>query len=264
MKRNFILFKVFLIVVLCSLISFPCQVAAFRTTLDRGGVTVNTSAQGSSPIPTTPSTPAEQPVDNSQQSGNQTQQSVNQMTGSRSTISRSGVYVPPASSSSEPSETDPEPSPSQDPQDPEDPDSSPNLPEAPQAPAWLTADEAQAYVWLNELRLQNNLPSVSIDAKLVEVARMKAQDMADNNYFSHVSPTYGSVSQMLRNAGVVYKRAGENLSKAGNIKQAHLQLEYSTKGHREIMLNSGYNKVGIGVVCLKNVPGIVLVEIFTD
>jgi len=258
MKRNFILFKVFLTVVLCSLISFPCQVAAFRATLDRGGVTVNTSAQGGSPTPTTPSTTTEQPVDNSQQSGSQTQQSVNQMTGSRSTISRSGAYVPPASSSPEPSETDPVPSPSP------EPDPSPNLPAVPQAPAWLTADEAQAYVWLNELRLQNNLSSVSIDAKLVEVARMKAQDIADNNYFSHVSPTYGSVSQMLRNAGVVYNRAGENLSKAGNIKQAHLQLEFSTKGHREIMLNSGYNKVGIGVVRLKNIPGIVLVEIFTD
>jgi uncharacterized protein YkwD len=128
----------------------------------------------------------------------------------------------------------------------------------------LTVDEAKAFALLNEFRTKNNLPPLQIHNGLVQVARLKAQDIIDHNYFSHVSPTYGSISQMLRNAGIPFTRAAENLSKAGNVYQAHIQLEYSTKGHRQIMLNPNYKNVGIGVLPLKKTPGIIMVQIFTD
>lgn len=117
---------------------------------------------------------------------------------------------------------------------------------------------------LNEFRIENNLDPLQADYELTRVARLKAQDMVDHDYFSHVSPTYGSISQMLRNEGISFSRAAENLSKAGNVSQAHVQLVYSTKGHRQIMLNPNYNNVGIGVKPLKKTPGIVMVQLFTD
>ena len=169
---------------------------------------------------------------------------------------RGGFYVPPASPSN-PS-TPPSGDPPVNPPEPSQP------PAIPGAPSWLTADEAKAYMLLNEFRIENNLDPLQADYELTRVARLKAQDMVDHDYFSHVSPTYGSISQMLRNEGISFSRAAENLSKAGNVNQAHIQLVYSTKGHRQIMLNPNYNNVGIGVKPLKKTPGIVMVQLFTD
>ena len=136
--------------------------------------------------------------------------------------------------------------------------------DVPAAPSWLNANEARGYTLLNETRMKNNLEPVNISYQLTEVARMKAKDMIDNNYFAHVSPTYGSIGTMLRNAGITFKVAAENLSKAGNITQCHLQLEYSTAGHRQVMLSSNYHQVGIAVLPLKSAPGILMVQIYTD
>lgn len=149
------------------------------------------------------------------------------------------------------------------PQQPQEPTNLPSddeLPPIPESPAGLTEEEAKAYRLLNEFRVKNGIPPVEIDMEIVRVARMKAQDMVDNDYFSHVSPTYGSVGQMLSSNGISYSRAGECLARAGTITKAHLLLEYSTKGHREIMLRPDYTKVGIGVV--KEKYSVTLVEIF--
>ena len=134
----------------------------------------------------------------------------------------------------------------------------------PGIPVGLTADEVRVFEMINEFRIQNGQPPVKINMQVVELARMKAQDMVDKNYFAHVSPTYGTAGQMLTAAGIKYNRVGENLSSAGTASQAQVQLMYSTKGHREIMLRPQYNEVGIGVVKLKNTPGVMLVQIFIE
>jgi len=98
--------------------------------------------------------------------------------------------------------------------------------------------------------------------RLVEIARLKARDMIDNNYFGHFSPTYGSPGQMLRKFGVNFRSAGENLSKAGDVYKAHMLFLTSTQGHREIMLNPNYNKVGVAVVSRGSY--VLVVELFAE
>lgn len=205
---------------------------------------------GSSPVSLQPQQPVSPQPGNDGQTGGEKPQ--NTYSPPIRTIGRSGgVYVPPASPSSPVSPPSNSSAPSQ-------------PPSVPAAPSWLTENEAKAYLLLNEFRINNGLPPVQIDYQLTVVARLKAQDMVDLDYFSHVSPTYGSINQMLKNAGISFTRAAENLSKAGNVNQAHLQLEYSTKGHRQIMLSPSYNYVGIGVLSLKKTPGIIMVQLFTD
>lgn len=67
---------------------------------------------------------------------------------------------------------------------------------------------------VNQERAKAGLPALQVDLELVKLARMKGQDMIDKNYFAHQSPTYGSPFDMMRNAGVKFTYAGENL--AGN------------------------------------------------
>ena len=45
---------------------------------------------------------------------------------------------------------------------------------------------------INAQRTKNGLPALKIDLEVQNVARIKAQDMVNNNYFSHNSPTYGT------------------------------------------------------------------------
>ena len=71
---------------------------------------------------------------------------------------------------------------------------------------------------MNKERTNAGLPALKIDAELQKVARLKAKDMVDNNYFSHTSPTYGSPFEMMKKFGITYKAAGENI--AGNSNNA--------------------------------------------
>ena len=54
---------------------------------------------------------------------------------------------------------------------------------------YLTSDELEVFNLINEQRTQNGLKALKIDAEVQRVARIKAQDMVDNNYFLHNSPT---------------------------------------------------------------------------
>lgn len=77
----------------------------------------------------------------------------------------------------------------------------------------LTTDELETFNLINQQRNNNGLSSLKIDAELQRVARIKAQDMVNNNYFDHNSPTYGTPFNMMKNFGISYKTAGENIAR---------------------------------------------------
>ena len=111
----------------------------------------------------------------------------------------------------------------------------------------LTVDEQEVFELINAKRVANGLPALKIDDELQNVARIKAKDMVNNNYFSHTSPTYGSPFDMIKSFGISYKTAGENI--AGNSSNsAAVNAWMNSEGHRANILNSSFNYTGIGVV----------------
>lgn len=113
--------------------------------------------------------------------------------------------------------------------------------------ASLTADEQEVFNLINQQRANNGLPVLKIDSEVQRVARIKAQDMVDNNYFSHTSPTYGSPFDMLKSFKVSYNTAGENI--AGNSSNsAAVTAWMNSSGHKANILNSSFSYTGIGVV----------------
>ena len=80
--------------------------------------------------------------------------------------------------------------------------------------AALTPDEQEVFDLVNQQRMNNGLSALKVDSEVQRVAKIKAQDMVSNNYFSHNSPTYGSPFDMLNSFKVSYKSAAENI--AGN------------------------------------------------
>ena len=111
----------------------------------------------------------------------------------------------------------------------------------------MTTDEKEVYDLINNQRTQNGLSALKLDTETLRVARIKAQDMVDNNYFSHNSPTYGTPFQMLNSFKISYKTAGENI--AGNSSNsAAVTAWMNSSGHKANILNSSFNYTGIGVV----------------
>ncbi len=111
----------------------------------------------------------------------------------------------------------------------------------------LTSDEWEVFNLINQQRSQNGLSPLKIDYEVQRVARIKAQDMVNNNYFSHTSPTYGSPFNMLNNFKVSYRTAGENI--AGNSSNsAAVTAWMNSSGHKANILNSSFNYTGIGVI----------------
>ncbi|RKD27578.1 Uncharacterized conserved protein YkwD, contains CAP (CSP/antigen 5/PR1) domain [Caminicella sporogenes DSM 14501] len=99
---------------------------------------------------------------------------------------------------------------------------------------------------INTERKNNGLKPLILDEKLTSVAQLKAKDMAENNYLSHTSPTYGSVYSMIKNADINYYSAGENIAKAYSIKSAHINFMNSWI-HRKAILSPNFTHIGIGI-----------------
>lgn len=101
---------------------------------------------------------------------------------------------------------------------------------------------------VNEQRVKNGLKELQADWELSRVARFKSQDMKDNNYFSHTSPVYGSPFEMIKNFGISYRSAGENIARGQSTPQAVVNAWMNSSGHRANILNSTYTKIGVGYV----------------
>ena len=101
---------------------------------------------------------------------------------------------------------------------------------------------------VNEIRAENGLNALAEDWELSRVARYKSQDMKDNNYFSHTSPIYGSPFEMMKNFGITYRSAAENIAKGQSTPQAVVNAWMNSSGHRANILNSSYNRIGVGYV----------------
>lgn len=101
---------------------------------------------------------------------------------------------------------------------------------------------------VNEIRVSNGLSEFKTDWELSRVARYKSQDMKDNNYFSHTSPVYGSPFDMIKNFGLSYRTAGENIAKGQRTPKDVVNAWMNSSGHRKNILNSSFKKIGVGYV----------------
>ncbi|MBP9759782.1 MAG: hypothetical protein KBD24_00245 [Candidatus Pacebacteria bacterium] len=101
--------------------------------------------------------------------------------------------------------------------------------------------------FVNQERLQNQLVQLTHNDLLAKAARLKAEDMANNGYFEHVSPTGVTPWDWLDLVGYQYDYAGENLAldfvDSHKVKEAWMQ----SSSHRSNLLKSSYTEIGTGV-----------------
>ena len=124
----------------------------------------------------------------------------------------------------------------------------------------MNSDEKQVFDLINEQRKKQGLQALKTDNEVQRVARIKAEDMVTNNYFSHNSPTYGSPFDMLKSFKISYKTAGENIA-ANSSNSGAVNAWMNSSGHKANILNSSFNYTGIGVVSSSKY-GKIFVQIF--
>lgn len=155
---------------------------------------------------------------------------------------------------------EPNPTPVPNPTPAPEPIPTPTPEPAPQPlPQDMSSQESQMLQLLNNERIKNGLKPLTPMPELTRLARLKSQDIIDNNYFSHISPTYGSFANMVYNAGISFRSVGENLAMSRSVTHAFYQFMGSS-GHKANMLNRNFTHVGIGVVSYQY--GVVVTQLF--
>jgi uncharacterized protein YkwD/uncharacterized membrane protein required for colicin V production len=101
--------------------------------------------------------------------------------------------------------------------------------------------------WVNAERIKAGLNTVKADPELTMVARKHSVDMFQQGYFSHVSPGGKGPFDRMRDDGVHFTNAGENIALAPTLDIAHSGLMHSP-GHRANILRPEFGRLGIGIV----------------
>ena len=106
---------------------------------------------------------------------------------------------------------------------------------------------------VNKERAKYGLSALKSNSSLANVATIKSQDMVNKNYFSHTSPTYGSPFDMMKQFGISYKTAGENIAMGQKTPSEVVTAWMNSEGHRKNILSSSFTQIGVGVA--KNANG---------
>lgn len=104
----------------------------------------------------------------------------------------------------------------------------------------------QVVTLVNQERAKAGLaPLKTTNETLKRVALDKAKDMYNNNYFDHTSPTYGSPFDMMKQYGVTYRAAGENIAKGQRTPQEVMTAWMNSPGHKANILNASFTTIGV-------------------
>ena len=111
----------------------------------------------------------------------------------------------------------------------------------------LSDDEQRTLDLINEYRKENNLSELKPFSDLQKVAGIKAEDLVNNKYFSHTSKNLGTPFEMLKDNGISYEIAGENLAGSTTPEKA-VEAWINSPSHRENILEGRFEYTGIYVI----------------
>lgn len=101
---------------------------------------------------------------------------------------------------------------------------------------------------INKIRVANGLQPLAENPKLNVAALLKAQDMIDNDYFNHYSPSGKTPWDWFSAAQYNYKYAGENLALNFWSDQDTVQAWLDSPTHKENILNPNYKETGLAIL----------------
>ncbi|MDQ0483210.1 CAP domain-containing protein [Guptibacillus hwajinpoensis] len=118
---------------------------------------------------------------------------------------------------------------------------------APKQSGEVSKEVQQVIDLTNAERRKQGLSNLKAMPSLSDVAQEKSRDMQQENYFSHTSPTYGSPFDMMRDFGVDFNTAGENIAQGQQTPEAVVDAWMKSEGHRKNIMNKNFTHIGVGL-----------------
>jgi len=125
------------------------------------------------------------------------------------------------------------------------------------------AYETEVAALVNAARSNAGVGSLTLDPLLCEVARAKARDMIDNDYFYHTSPTWGDPIEMLEAFGFPNCYPGEIIARWYRTPSEVVPKWIESPSHYKNIIEKGFTKTGVGYALHKDGIGY-WVQIFTS
>lgn len=100
----------------------------------------------------------------------------------------------------------------------------------------------------NKERVSGGLGELKVNAQLSDAAYKKAQNMFEEQYWAHVSPSGVQPWKWFGDTGYSYSYAGENLAKNYPTAEATVKAWMNSPTHRDNIMKSQYVDVGFAVV----------------
>ena len=100
---------------------------------------------------------------------------------------------------------------------------------------------------LNLARSQNGLPPAERNTALDTAATLHSNDMADHDFFAHLSYDGRDFNARLTEQGLFFTNGGETIYAGGDPYQAY-HIWMASEVHRNIILHPAFTALGIGVI----------------
>ena len=97
---------------------------------------------------------------------------------------------------------------------------------------------------VNAERAKVNLPALTMTTRLNEAALVRAKETVQS--FSHTRPNGSSFSTVLKENGISFQGAGENIAWGQRTPEQVVNAWMNSEGHRANILNPRYTSIGVG------------------
>lgn len=112
--------------------------------------------------------------------------------------------------------------------------------------------EKEVLALVNSVRAENGLNALSWAEDVANVARAHSSDMINRSFFSHTNPDGLSSFDRLRNSGISYGTAAENIAYGQRSASEVMNSWMNSSGHRANILNKNVTEIGVGAIKNKN------------
>lgn len=99
---------------------------------------------------------------------------------------------------------------------------------------------------VNVERANNGVSALSMDSSLNNAANIRSNEIITS--FSHTRPDGSSCFTVLKELNISYNTCGENIAWGQSTPQQVVESWMNSEGHRQNILNSAFNKIGVGAV----------------
>ena len=110
----------------------------------------------------------------------------------------------------------------------------------------VAAYEQEVFDLVNQIREENGLEPFVYNEILAETARAHSQDMIDRNFFDHTNPDGKSPFDRMRDNGLSYSMAAENIAVGYPSPEAVVEGWMNSEGHRANILGD-CEELGVGL-----------------